>query len=224
MAKVLAMLPAELADVAGELEPDDELLTADELETVSVFESLKKGPSFARFPGTTLLRRCRPGRVMCSQGDSGSTAFYILTTEDVIELREKQLEALEAITAARAAGDDEEELHQYFTVLSGREIKTRRQEIEDELKTLRHRAASLPPAGGNEAEPARQVATANLLLDLGAERPRQSPLQRLLARLRRGRTARDSELPAYIPVDGPTDIDSRTMRRRSAIAPSTSPI
>jgi hypothetical protein len=85
------MLPAELEEITDPPRDEDELLTADELDTISLFSSLQKGgPDFRRFPSTTILRRCRPGRVICEQGDSGSTAYYILTTEDVLKLRELQ--------------------------------------------------------------------------------------------------------------------------------------
>ena len=63
-----AMLPAELAEVTDTLQIQDELLTADELAELSLLEELKKTPSFARFPGTTVLRKCEKGRVLVRQG------------------------------------------------------------------------------------------------------------------------------------------------------------
>ncbi|HUG92701.1 MAG TPA: 4Fe-4S dicluster domain-containing protein [Planctomycetaceae bacterium] len=212
MAKVLAMLPAELADVAGDLQPDDELLTADELQSLSLFESLKKGPSFARFPGTTLLRRCPRGRVMCQQGEAGATAFYILTTDDVVRLREKQLAGLRETIAGRAAGRPEEDLHQYFGMLTDRELRSREFEIEKELEQWKRRSESLPAGEGSETAPERQVATAHLLVDLDANRPRRGLLHRFADAIRRGRGRRGPDRPDFIPVDGPADIDARTLR------------
>jgi hypothetical protein len=50
VAQVL-MLPAELEEITDPPRDDDELLTADELDTISLFSSLQKGgPDFRRFP------------------------------------------------------------------------------------------------------------------------------------------------------------------------------
>ncbi len=141
-----AMLPAELSEVTDPLDADDELLTADELAQLDLFEELKKQPSFARFPGTTVLRKCRKGRVLVRQGDAGATAYSILTTEDVIELREQQLESVEKLQAARAAGGDTTGLHLYYESLSDRELKKRQSSLTEELKELREKARALQAA------------------------------------------------------------------------------
>ena len=86
-----AMLPAELAAVTHPLTEDDQLLAADELALLSLFDELKKAPNFEKFPGTTVLRHCRKGRVLVSQGEAGATAYTILTTEDIVAIRELQL-------------------------------------------------------------------------------------------------------------------------------------
>ena len=62
MAKSAAMLPPDLSEIAELLGDGDEVLTADELQQISLFDELKKTPSFDRFPGFTVLRRCEPGR------------------------------------------------------------------------------------------------------------------------------------------------------------------
>src|SRR6516162_8630196 len=41
---------------------------------------------FEKFPGTAVVRRYRKGEVVCRQGEPGWTAFYILTSEDVLQL------------------------------------------------------------------------------------------------------------------------------------------
>jgi len=197
-----AMLPAELAEVTDPLDADDELLTADELAQLDLFEELKKQPSFARFPGTTVLRKCRKGRVLVRQGDAGATAYSILTTEDVIELREQQLESVEKLQAARAAGEDTSGIHLYFESLSDRELKKRRTSLTDELKVLREKATALQAAGTVPGE--RHVATAHLLLG-GDDEPKRGLLHRLLHR-----GSSSSSLPDFIPIDGPADINSRT--------------
>jgi hypothetical protein len=58
---------------------NDEQLTVLELGTLSLFNSIKKVPSFGEYPGSTVLRKCAPKRVLCNQGESGASAFYILS-------------------------------------------------------------------------------------------------------------------------------------------------
>ena len=174
-----AMLPAELAEVTDPLDADDELLTADELARLDLFEELKKQPSFARFPGTTVLRKCRKGRVLVRQGDAGATAYSILTTEDVIELREQQLESVEKLQAARAAGDAASGIHLYYESLSDRDLSKRHASLTEELQQLRDKAAALQTAGTPPAK--RHVATAHLIIGGDAE-PKRGLLHRLLHR------------------------------------------
>src|SRR5690606_19035588 len=121
--------------VAAPPEPGDELLTVDELAAISLFRQVKKAPAFDKFPGTTLLRRCRPGRVMCQRGEAGATAFFILTTEDVLEMREKQLELLRGIITNRLSGStqDEGEVHQYLQMLNDVELREREQALYLEI-------------------------------------------------------------------------------------------
>lgn len=78
MAKQI-MPPAEF-EGSQSLDSADELLTADELKGISLFQSLKTKMPFEKFPGYTILRRCTPDRVLCEQAEAGSTAFYILST------------------------------------------------------------------------------------------------------------------------------------------------
>ncbi len=184
-----AMLPAELAAVTHPLEPEDQLLSAEELSLLSVFDELKKAPNFERFPGTTVLRRCQKGRVLVRQGESGATAFTILTTEDVIKIRELQLGS---VKKSLAAVDD----------------KTLRQverDIESELLSLRNQrdefhAQNLP---ANQ----RQVASAILLLG-----ENNAPKKGFFGRLFGSSGGRSSKSPAFIPIDGPADIDLKTRR------------
>jgi Fe-S-cluster-containing hydrogenase component 2/CRP-like cAMP-binding protein len=68
----------------------------------SLFARLKKKPAVEKFPGTLALRHFMRGEVICHQGESGWTAFYLLTAEDMLTLRREQLEA--------AAGEDEQRL------------------------------------------------------------------------------------------------------------------
>lgn len=73
----------------------DEHLPAAQLEQLELFRTLKKAPSFDKFPGSSVLRRYRRGEVICRQGEAGASAFYILSTDDLLRLREMQLAAAE---------------------------------------------------------------------------------------------------------------------------------
>lgn len=184
-----AMLPAELAAVTHPLEPEDTLLSAEELALLSVFDELKKAPNFERFPGTTVLRRCKKGRVLVRQGEAGATAYTILTTEDVIKLRELQLAS---VKKSLAAADD-------------KTLRTVEREIEAELATLRKQreefqAQDLVP---NK----RQAASAVLLLGEKAEAKKG-----FFGRLFGGGSSSVSKGPAFIPIDGPADMDAKTRR------------
>ncbi|MEO1998429.1 MAG: hypothetical protein ABGZ17_24565, partial [Planctomycetaceae bacterium] len=83
-------LPADLAELTRNLEPDDAILSDDELSVISLIANLTRVPTFSKFPGSTILRTCTPGRVLCYQAEAGATAFYILTPEDVDALRKMQ--------------------------------------------------------------------------------------------------------------------------------------
>lgn len=183
-----AMLPAELAAVTHPLEPDDTLLSAEELSLLSVFEELKKAPSFERFPGTTVLRRCQKGRVLVRQGEAGATAYTILTTEDVIKIRELQLAS---VKKALAAADDK--------TLRGVE-----REIEAELVTLKKQRDEFQAAGKTPNQ--RQAASAILLLGDQAVQ-KKGFFGRLF-----GGGGTSKKGPAYIPIDGPADMDAKTRR------------
>src|SRR5437763_11125693 len=71
----------------------DVRLTDDEFLQLSLFAQLKRKPSLDKFPGAMVLRHYRKGEMVFRQGEAGWTAFYILTSEDVLALREAQLEA-----------------------------------------------------------------------------------------------------------------------------------
>lgn len=203
------MVPAEMREVTDPLRPEDELLTVDELNTVSLFGTLKKGgPDFRKFPSTTILRRCGKGRVICEQGESGATAFYILTTEDVIALKEVQLKELDDTIAEKGRGAPEFEMHPYFAQLSGKELKKRRDDTAAELEELKQRLESLPPAEGKNG-PQREVAAAHLLVNMDGEKKKRGLLHRLFGG---GGKKSGRKLPAYIPVDGPADIDANSLR------------
>lgn len=198
-----AMLPVELEEVTDPLEEGDELLTADELASLSLFEDLKKTPSFARFPGTTVLRKCRTGRALVRQGEGGATAYSILTSEDVLELRESQLASIEAAIRAKEAGQEVE--HMYYKLESPKSLKATALRFTDEIASLRERVASLHAAGTEPEQ--RHVATAHLIINF--DRGRKPGLLHRLGRMFSG-TKKKRFRPDRIPIDGPSDIDTTT--------------
>ncbi|MFT5324401.1 MAG: Fe-S-cluster-containing hydrogenase component 2/CRP-like cAMP-binding protein [Planctomycetaceae bacterium] len=198
----LAMLPAELAEVTDPLRTEDELLIADELGELSIFEEVKKTPSFQRFPGTTVLRKCHKGRALVRQGDSGATAFSILSTEDVIELRENQVKSLTAAIEAKEAksGDGP---HMYYAAESVAELKQILKQHHQEVAELKQKLSetTVPPEE-------RHVATAHLLLSQDSGfRP---GLLHRLGQMFSGASKSRKKDPTSIPIDGPADIDGST--------------
>lgn len=200
MAKIVTNIPAEFEQVAAPIGPEDELLTASELEVLSIFESLKKAPSFEKFPGSTLLRKCHPGRVLCEQGTAGATAFTILTTRDVIELRNVQIKAIRKELEDRAAGRSREDLHPQYARMTNDELYERESEYFQELQRLRPRAEELERPENKSNAALRQRATAHLLVNLEGSAARGSLWQRAARWLTGRRLAR--KLPKWIAIDG----------------------
>jgi Fe-S-cluster-containing hydrogenase component 2/CRP-like cAMP-binding protein len=84
--KLVLNPPADLEPRAGDVS-----LPLDRFLGISLFARLKKKPNVERFPGTLVLRRYRRGEVICRQGEAGWTAFYALTGDDLMALRQGQL-------------------------------------------------------------------------------------------------------------------------------------
>src|SRR5438876_10000208 len=76
----------------AELEPraSDVQLTDDQFLTIGLFAQLKRKPSLDKFPGAMVLRRYRQGEVIFRQGEAGWTAFYTLTSEDLLAIEGKE--------------------------------------------------------------------------------------------------------------------------------------
>jgi Fe-S-cluster-containing hydrogenase component 2/CRP-like cAMP-binding protein len=89
MARVKVKPPARL-----ERRPGDEELTIEQLKQISLFAGLSRPVDLEQFPGTVLLQRFEKGEAICRQNEPGWTAFYILTTKDLLELRQSQRKAL----------------------------------------------------------------------------------------------------------------------------------
>src|SRR5438094_9926511 len=78
----------------AELEPraSDVQLTDDQFLKIGLFTQLKRKPSLDKFPGAMVLRRYRKGEVIFRQGEAGWTAFYSLTSEDLLAIEGKEIE------------------------------------------------------------------------------------------------------------------------------------
>src|SRR5947209_17777003 len=71
-----------------------EELTIPQVEQISLFKELSSAPKLQSLPGTVILRHYAKGEVICRQGEPGWTAYYVLKTEDLLELRRGQLQAV----------------------------------------------------------------------------------------------------------------------------------
>ncbi|QDU93988.1 cyclic nucleotide-binding domain-containing protein [Lignipirellula cremea] len=84
------------------LRPGDQLLDAPELKSLELVGRLADPGIVDRAPPRAALRRYRPGDLLCRQGETAATAFYLLTASDVATLRERQLKR------RRSVADDSE--------------------------------------------------------------------------------------------------------------------
>src|SRR5436309_3019963 len=87
MAKIL-MPEASLPARAGDLH-----LSNEQYLGLALFANLKSKPSLERFPGALVVRHYSKDEVIYWQGDAGWTAFYVLGADEVLPLREAELEA-----------------------------------------------------------------------------------------------------------------------------------
>jgi Fe-S-cluster-containing dehydrogenase component/CRP-like cAMP-binding protein len=181
----------------------DEQVTPRQLEQLSLCATLKQKPTFAKFPGSVVLRRYRQGETIVRLGDAGWTAFYVLTTEDMLTLRQAELKTAEERLQRPATGQEKSEWRQ--------RLAERIDVLRKDVQAWKARAADLAAAGSGEAEQQlRRAVTA--FLPLGPdERPKPvGRFQRLLAGFRRPRAGAAEPPPLAIAHDGPTDIDGHT--------------
>jgi CRP-like cAMP-binding protein/Fe-S-cluster-containing hydrogenase component 2 len=69
----------------------DVALLPEQIRSIPFFAQLKKSPDPKRFPGTLILRFFRKGEIICRQGESGWSAFSILSDRDALEVLRKYL-------------------------------------------------------------------------------------------------------------------------------------
>ncbi|MBL8797023.1 MAG: 4Fe-4S binding protein [Planctomycetia bacterium] len=169
-----AQLPARSTDIRA---------SSEQLLKVSFFNQLKRKPSLEKFPGAVLIRHYRKGEVIFRQGEAGWTAFYALTSEDLLTLKLTQFYA--------ATSREKIDLQEEVTVLSMR---------VDQLQSLEK---------ASEAEnKLRQIATIHLAV--GRPSPKEKP--GFFDRLRFGTRTKSDEKQTFIPIDGPRDLDYDSMQ------------
>ncbi|MBS0263364.1 MAG: 4Fe-4S binding protein, partial [Planctomycetes bacterium] len=168
------------------------------------FAKEKNRPDFSWSLGTTVLRKCEAGRVICRQGDAAAvTAFYILSTEDVVRLRQHQLESLTAEIAAKTSGQPA--VHQYYHLLPLAELQQKQQALAAELKALEQQKSAFISAGQQEPEQ-RPAATVLFAGDFQGNAAKPGFFRRMLARLGGAALPQDQSMPDAIPVDAPTTL------------------
>src|SRR4051794_29318794 len=74
-----------------EARESDVRLSNEQFLQLSLFSNAKRKPSLDKFPGAWVLRHFKEGDVVYRQGEAGWTAFYILTSQDVLGLRRGEL-------------------------------------------------------------------------------------------------------------------------------------
>ena len=192
--------------------PGDERLSPEQLLKISVFAGLQP-TSLERYPGTLVLRRYQEGEVVCRQGEPGWTAFYILTSEDLLALCDtltgnKDAEALrkrvESLSASARAGDELQKWNRSLA-LENSDAKRRR------AKSSRSDDPSLANMLEQSADGDDMRTAATVSLRIPPRRATAamggSVRSRLMKRLFGVKAAPDAAHPKYIPIDGPVDLD-----------------
>lgn len=202
-----------------QLRPGDEQLPFEQLTQISIFRQLAKGDQ-AKLKGkpgrgAVVLRKYASGDVICSQGEAGWSAFYLITTEDLLALREaqgggasrtgKNLDTIRGravrLTEAREADERLDELHPELRGLTPAQKRSKASELpEDEPRTAWLRAS----ADGDEWR-----AKAEVSFDFPQtrrKRKRGGGFTALLASLFRSEKREVRREQSYIPFDGPVDL------------------
>lgn len=234
-------LPADLAELTRDLEPDDAILSDDELSVISLIANLTRAPTFSKFPGSTILRTCDPGRVLCYQAEAGATAFYILTQDDVDSLRKMQavlalaspidtqlgeidVELAKTKTAESSGDLADEALHQLEArrreltaqkeslAAEKQELEQQKQQLVDDVVTRSRAAADLAESAPDQVPDPPQMAVVHLSVDTARTKKSQPLFKRFLHLFRRQHEQVPASKPKYIPIDGPTHLDPDSMR------------
>jgi Fe-S-cluster-containing dehydrogenase component/CRP-like cAMP-binding protein len=203
MSNIKANPPINLAELSPRLAaskvPGDEWLADDELQALSIFAGLKKKIDFRGLPGATYLWHGTVGRVLCVQGDAGSTAFYVVTPAEVLGLRQRQLALLQQFV--KAAPDDPVRKNSHLAGM------TLQQLTELESRYAKEIAAFQAQPGASDEASRPPVLSAHVLpVEEQRARTKGGWWRSLLGRARPA-AAKPADAQQYIPVDAPVAID-----------------
>jgi Fe-S-cluster-containing dehydrogenase component/CRP-like cAMP-binding protein len=189
----VANLPVRLPRRDG-----DENLSSDELATLKVFSRLKdESPSFPRFPGSCRLRRFRRGEVVCTQGEAGSTAYSIISSDDILGLRRLQLPAIdEALAVLKTGGKPADKKYRSWSESA---LQAERIRIDAEKERLESGAA-----------PQTDVVVRAYVAAAGRERRRPGWRRWIRRWFTTPVTANDRS--SIVNEDLPIDVDRQTMQ------------
>lgn len=176
----------------------DEQLTPRQLEQLSLCATLKQKPTFTKFPGAVVMRRYRQGETIVRLGDAGWTAFYVLTTEDLLKLRQDELDAAQERLDRPAAASEHPQWRQ--------RLSERIAQLRQEVRRWEARATELAAANAECQQTLRRAVTAFLPLEANHGQ-RAGFWQRLFAG---SRPAPSEPPPLAIAQDGPLDLDGHT--------------
>lgn len=204
------MVPAELAP----LREGDERLTQDELQILSLFEKPMFGgkvPDFVRYSGTICLRQYKQREIVCEQGEAGSSAFYILKTEDIEKLRNHQNQRLKSELT------DLESTSQLADAELASQIREQIKENEVELSRIRERIGRLQGSEKDtkvaakptkeSVQDGRDVLTVMLTPNFKPIQKKKGMLASLWSTITgQGKKSRKAFIPDSIPIDAPTPV------------------
>ena len=218
--------PANIEELSSlEVADVDERLAEEELAALTIFSSeMARAPAFSKLPGSTILRRFSADsaerKTVVEQGEPGATAFYILSAEDVIALRRKQVAlAREIIALRQPSGETEAEadqprgnpaaVHAGLSRLNDRELAARIEKWQAEIGRLERELAEQDPT----AEEAPQRVAARVFLDIPRQQEKfrwRNLVRNVRRRLTSVRSGRRQESGTRIPVDAAAIADERT--------------
>ncbi len=134
--------------VAAVLEPreNDIPQTSEQYLQLSLFAQLGRKPSLDKYPGTVKLRSYRKGETICRQGDPEAyTAFYILTADDLFQVRRWQLE--------EAPGSSQQELRAEVEQLAQQAQRLKAAPADDARRTAAMVFLNITPPASDRTIP-----------------------------------------------------------------------
>src|SRR5262249_37154028 len=123
-------------------------LSEEQYFKLSLFSQLKRKPSLEKFPGAMVVRCFKKGEVIFRQGEAGWTAFYLLTTEDGLAIRQMQLEAARSDYEKRVAQAEVAALQKRLAQIQGAADKDAARKIATVFLAVPRNPREKKEAGG----------------------------------------------------------------------------